>query len=354
MSEQDNQERQVAMVRRWRREVSGQAIFERELERALGLARPEFVRTLEVGGTRSHADVRLPDALQRRLPFGLRRMVGTALFRSPLVHRLDLGVPPTKGEILTVHDLAPLRYPDEGSLPQDARRSIQDAAVVITGSEFTAAEIRDYADRPDVRVVSHGVDERFFTASRHSASKPFPSLLDRPYVLHAGGTSHRKNLRALVRAWPAVRAEFPDLQLAMVGPPSTRRSALVDRSPAITYVGQFERPALIALMRDAEAVVVPSLYEGFGLPVLEALACGVPVVSSNAASLPEVAGGAAILCEPTVDGLAEGLIRSLRGGEHVAALVERGRVRSREFSWARAASQHLDIYDAGLARKSGV
>ena len=101
---------------------------------------------------------------------------------------------------------------------------------------------------------------------------------------------------------------------------------------------------LLAVMAAAAAIVVPSVYEGFGIPALEGMAVGVPVVASARASLPEVCADGALLVEPTVAGLADGLDKALQGGPELDAMVQRGRARAKEFTWEASAAAHADVW----------
>jgi len=164
-----------------------------------------------------------------------------------------------------------------------------------------------------------------------------------PYVLHAGGATRRKNLDALAAAWRRLDA---DGTLVLCGPQHPARERLLADLPRAIYLGHLDHALTVRLMRSAEAVVVPSLYEGFGLPALEAMAVGTPVVAARRGALPEVCGGAAILVEPPAEGLAEGLAEALADG---ARLRELGPRRAAAFTWERAAAQTLAAYEEALA-----
>ena len=178
-----------------------------------------------------------------------------------------------------------------------------------------------------------------------STSRPAGGLgLPERYVLHAGGASQRKNLEALAQAWPRVRLERPAVRLVLAGPPHPRRTALFGRMAGTMLVGRVSDEIMPGLVAGAEAVVVPSLYEGFGLPVLEAMAARVPVVAANTSSLPEVAGGAAILVEPTGSGITEGLLSATSRDSALGALVSAGRDRAGQFTWERSALEHARVW----------
>jgi glycosyltransferase involved in cell wall biosynthesis len=168
---------------------------------------------------------------------------------------------------------------------------------------------------------------------------------ERRYLLHVGTLQPRKNLGRLVAAFAAIASEEPDVELVLAGKRGWGRedpAALAGHLGVGTRVhllGYVPRTELPALYGSATAVVVPSLYEGFGLPVLEALACGVPVAASWGSSLPEVAGSAALYFDPLdVDELAGVLRRLLAEAPLRRRLSEAGPARAREFTWERCAA----------------
>jgi glycosyltransferase involved in cell wall biosynthesis len=254
-------------------------------------------------------------------PLGLRRdgrdldLLHCTTFRGPT----GLGIP----LVLTVHDLAILRYPE--TFPRwhrlygqtALRRTLHAADAIVAVSELTKQEVVDLAGVPAerVRVVPNGVDDVF--------TKEGPAQ-EGDYVLAVATLEPRKNLARAVEA-----AKLAGMELRVVG---ARGWGGVD---VAGWVGEVPDAELAALYRGARAVLYPSLYEGFGLPVLEAMACGTPVVTSRGTAMEEVAGGAAVLADPLdtsalADGLAEAEARR-------AELVPLGLERAREFTWARGA-----------------
>jgi glycosyltransferase involved in cell wall biosynthesis len=247
--------------------------------------------------------------------------------------------------VVTVHDLGFLHFQDEASPGRYWREHLLRARAVVTVSEFSAAEVRTaLGGRVPVHVIPNGVAAAFTTTSPPDAATARRLRLPAHYVLHLGGVTRRKNLGALVEAWRIVHAGFPDVVLAMAGPDDPRRISAAGRTPGIVLLGVLPPAHLPSVVAGAAAVVVPSLYEGFGLPLLEAMAAGIPVVASARAALPEVAGGDAVLVEPTAEGLAEGLALVLEGGTALEARVRAGVERAATFSWERAARAHLRLY----------
>lgn len=324
----------------------GQEIAETQLIAALrdrddGLS----LSDVRVTGFRSAAvaDRRLPLARIGRLPFSAQALIGRALYQGfDLIHRLDLRLPPARYELLTVHDVAPLRFPDEGVFPRTAAASIRSAAAVVCPSEFSAREISSQFGRTDVHVVPNGLDPIFLSARPLGAEDRTRLGLPERWALHTGGATTRKNLEALAEAWRIIAPDQHGLSLVLCGPEDPRRTELFRPLPNTHLIGRVPRELVPRLMASAAVVVVPSIYEGYGLPVLEAMAAGVPLVASNAASLPEVAGPGAILVDPTAHGLAGGITRALAGVPNETLAAARDLAASR--SWAAAASAYATIY----------
>jgi glycosyltransferase involved in cell wall biosynthesis len=269
--------------------------------------------------------------------------------RARLVHRFDLRLPPRLGrEVVTVHDLPPLRFQDEGYLSQRAVTSARTAAGVICPSQFAADEVATLLRPRRVWVVPNGVGDEVATAMPLGADDLARHGIAERYVLHAGGATSRKNLEALAPAWKLVTARCPDTTLVLCGPPHPRRDRLFAGMAGVCYLGRLEPAVVARLMRSAAAVVVPSLYEGFGLPALEGMAAGVPVVAADRGALPEVCGGAALLVPATPEGVADGLLEVLTDGSRAAALRDRGPARAASFSWSSAADATLAVYEEVL------
>lgn len=287
------------------------------------------------------ADVRVSARLFAQLPYALARRRYGAF---DLVHRLDLRCPPAAGrEVVTVHDLPPLRFDDEGLLPRSAAVSARRSAGVICPSDFAAREVRELLGVEHVWVVPNGVDRGFADARPLTDDERVAQGLVQPFVLHAGGATRRKNLPALAAAWEALA---PDALLALCGPHDARRDHAFAKTPNVRYLGHVPHAMVARLMRSAAAVVVPSVYEGFGLPALEGLAAGVPVVAARRGALPEVCGDAAILVEPTPEGLTAGLAEALSAGCRLRAA---GQARAARYTWDAAAAGTLRAYEEALS-----
>jgi glycosyltransferase involved in cell wall biosynthesis len=311
---------------------------------------PWNVRDLVVRSMRSS----LPGA--RRLPLAaltrasplVRREVGRMLYAGDAVtHRMNLELPPAPhSDVITLHDVVAWRFPDESTPVPAAAEEARRAAAVICVSAFSAQEAVDLLGVRDPHVIHNGVDARFFDARAISRHERAALGIDSAYVLHAGGAGKRKNLEALAAAWPRVALERPELQLVLSGPPHPRRTELFSRLPRVQMLGRIHDDLMPGLVAGSSAVVVPSLYEGFGLPVLEAMAANVAVVASDTSSLPEVAGGAGIIVPPTPGGIIDGLLLATSGDSALIAVIEAGRRRASEFTWERTAQEHARVWRA--------
>ncbi|HEY5096753.1 MAG TPA: glycosyltransferase [Acidimicrobiales bacterium] len=330
-------------------EPMGQQVYEHELARRAPEALGDgwdvervVVRTLR---SRLPGTVRLPSRLLADSSPWLRRQVGRAVYREfDVVHRFDLRLPPAPyPEVLTVHDVVSWRFADEARPPSDAAASARRAAVVVCPSQFSADEVSAQLGVTTAVAIPNGVDAAFFATPPLDEDRLAELGVRRPFVLHAGGCTERKNLVGLAGAWPKVQAG-PGTMLVMMGPADARRDRLFAALPGTALIGRVDDATARGVMAAASAVVVPSVYEGFGLPALEAMAVGVPVVAARRSSLPEVCGDAAYLVEPDPAGLAEGLRAALDGGPDVEAMVARGRHRAERFTWEASVSAHAELW----------
>jgi glycosyltransferase involved in cell wall biosynthesis len=313
---------------------------------------PWRVQRVVARSLRSDLDgtLRLPIGMLERGGTGLRRTVGRAVYpRRALVHRMSLTLPPAPREVVTLHDVVAWRFPDEGLPIAAAAGELRAAAAVICVSEATAADAVEMFGLDNTRVVHLGVDARFRDPAPLDAAALRAHGIPGRYLLHAGGASRRKNLPALADAWQRIAARFPDVTLALSGPPHPHRTELFAPLPRVALLGRVDAVQVPGLIAGAEAVVVPSLHEGFGLPVLEAFAAGTVVVAAATSSLPEVAGGAAVLVEPTADDIADGIVAVLDGSADLDGLRARGRARAAEYTWERCALEHAAIWREAAA-----
>lgn len=288
---------------------------------------------------------RLPLGKVATAPGPIRRVVGRALYpNGAVVHRMSLELPPAPVDVVTLHDVVAWKFPDESDPVPASAEEIRRAAAVICVSEFSAAEAADLLGIDPPHVVHHGVDPRFFDAAPATRKQMQALGIRTPFVITTGGASERKNLAGLAEAWPAVRKARPDLTLVLTGPPHPRRTALFAHQPGVVLTGMVDAALVPSLMASAEAVVVPSRYEGFGFPALEGMATGVPVVAANTSSLPEVVGDGALLVAPDAHSIAEGIIDATGDDPEVDRVAARGRARADHFTWQRSLAGHASVW----------
>lgn len=325
--------------------------YELEVMRALEAASADewSFSTIRVGSLRAEvtADVRLPLPLLRRGSTSTARLAGRWAYRgAQLVHRFDLRLPPASvPEVVTVHDLPPLRFSDEGELPSWSVQTASQVALFICPSAFAASEVRELLGVHRTVVVPNGVSSVFHTPDPYSAAELADHGIRGPYILHVGGATERKNLRGLAAAWLDVAEGVPDVSLVLAGPQDERRDQAFAACPRVIKRGYCPSAEVARLMVGARLVVVPSVYEGFGLPAIEAMAAGSPVVAARAGALPEVCGEAALLVEPRGESLAAGIAEVATDDGLRAQLIERGRERAASFTWERTAKGHLMAYE---------
>jgi len=268
--------------------------------------------------------------------------------------------------VLAIFDLAGMRWSDEARLPGWTATVAHRAARVLTISEFSKGELCREFDIPEERVaVTYcGCDhDRFHPLPMPGDAARVASAAERsdaPYVLVSGGLTQRKNVRRMLEAfarYSSISGFSPRLIVTGVQRDSVVGAGYVELARQLGVGREVLLPGYVpdqvmpSLYRRAAAVLVPSLYEGFGLPILEGMASGSPVLTSNAASLPEVAGDAALSVDATsVDALADGLARILTDEPLRATLRTRGIERAATFTWQRCAQQTIAVYQDVAAR----
>jgi glycosyltransferase involved in cell wall biosynthesis len=307
-------------------------------------------RTVTSMRAKARADVRVPQGALSRAPDRGARLLGRWAYRGAhYVHRFDLRLPPAcVPEVVTVHDLPPLRFEDEGSLPGWSLRSARRARLIICPSAFAAREVSELLGASQTWVIHNGISDEVRTATPYSPDELRARSIPARFILHAGGASQRKNLTGLAEAWRLASRVLPDTTLVLAGPPDARRDYAMAGLPRVVKLGFVEHSNVGRLMASALVTVVPSTYEGFGLPALEAMGAGCPVVAVRAGALPEVCGDAAILAETSPESIADGIVRLATCDELWAHMSQLGRIRSEAFSWRRAAQEHLAAYQAAF------
>jgi glycosyltransferase involved in cell wall biosynthesis len=266
-------------------------------------------------------------------------------FNIPLAYRGKL--------LVTVHDILPMAVPKlSGGLRHNLYVRAMMAAIrsrradMISVSEFTASELNRLASVPRERisVIHEAADDCW------SAVLPTTPPRSKPYLLFVGLVKPHKNLIGLLKGFELLRDKWPH-DLVIVG--DRERIVTRDEESArfaeqfgnrVVFTGRVSEPLLEQYVAHADALVVPSLYEGFGLPAIEAMACGCPVIASNAASLPEVCGDAAITFNPhDASDLAAAVVRCIGCPEQRSSMIVRGRQQAARFSWEKAADETASL-----------
>lgn len=293
-----------------------------------------------------------------RVPVPVQLLTG----RVDVFHSPDFTLPPLAGRpsVLTIHDLAFRTVPEcafpslraylEQVVPRNARRATR----VIAVSEQTRRDVVEYLEVPadQVTTILEGVGPEFRPAEQPLVARAEAAALgiDRPYLLAVGTLEPRKNYVRLLEAYARLRERGVEQLMVIAGRPGWLYEPILRRIDELS-LGNYVRlvqpddRVLVALYQAADVFVFPSLYEGFGIPPLEALACGTPVACSATSSLPEVVGDAALTFDAlNVDAIVEAVEHLLSDRELRAVLVRRGKERAAEMTWARAAAETVQVY----------
>ncbi len=257
-----------------------------------------------------------------------------------------------KTQIATIHDLGFMRNPAWFSrkfyyyysfvISKVAKNSLK----IITVSNHSKKEIVELLKVPEdkVAVVHNSISEIFSTVLKNNHTNHYGD-----YILAVSSIDPRKNFERLIAGFN--RMKMPDIKLLIAGDQNsifnnTNLHKLIDGNNNIHFLGYVPDESLAILYKNARAFIYPSIYEGFGIPPLEAMACGCPVIASNTTSLPEVCGDAAYYIDPlSVDSIAEGMYTVLTGEALKQGLIRKGFQRVTLYSWEKAAKQHIKILE---------
>jgi len=298
-----------------------------------------------------------------RLPLPVELLTG----RIDILHSPDFVLPPTLGArtVLTVHDLSFMRYPACSSpallsyLLHSVPRSVERADILLADSQSTKQDLIEllHVAEKRVHVVYAGVESRFAPQEGAELQRALMRYkIEHPFILGLGTLQPRKNFARLIRAYDHLRRQHNvPHQLVIGGGRGWLDEDIYETIETlglrglVRLIGFVHDDDLPALYSAADVFAFPSLYEGFGIPVLEAMGCGTPVVTSSVSSLPEVAGDAALSVWPEdVEALANALWRIIDDGALRNELRQRGFEQVKRFTWSRAATTLLGIY-AGVA-----
>jgi alpha-1,3-rhamnosyl/mannosyltransferase len=283
-----------------------------------------------------------------------------------IFHSIHIRVPPAKKmkTILTVHDCRYLAYPkiykirEVKNYCRQMKKSLERVDVVVAISEFTRQEIIRYFAYPEdrIKVIYNGFSSLRTNKSIYAQAKKFMTKrkITSPYLLVISALDPRKNLDRLIEAFAQCKKDdnaFP--QLAVVGIPSEQwvlsdqavKAKKLDVFNDILVCGVVERDIIIGLIKNAHALCYPSLYEGFGIPPLEAMSLGIPVLAGMSSSIPEVCGNAACLVDPLdINDISCGLSRIVSDSGYRQKLIGAGIKQINNFSWDKTSAQYLNLY----------
>ncbi len=315
-------------------------------------------------GLEGHRHVPLPTRAlyQCWSAFG-RPRVDRLLGGVDLYHATNYFLPPVASarRVVTFYDLTFIKHPEwcspkiVGPFANNVRRFAREADAILTCSEATKRDVVELLGVvPEKITVAYGaVDEGFTPILREAVEERVAAKLGlpTPYLLFVSTLEPRKNIEGLLRAFARIKQEIPHT-LVLAGAPGWNMGDLGARIQSLGLESRVRRMGYVADRADlpalyaaADAFVFPSFYEGFGLPVLEAMTCGCPVIVSNRASLPEVAGDAARYVDPdSMEDIAQAIREVAQGPELRASMRERGLAQARKFSWKACAEATLDVY----------
>jgi len=257
--------------------------------------------------------------------------------------------------VITCHDIMPFQFfGNHNRFSEHYRKkqilAMQRASFIIFISEFTKSDFMKRFDYDEKRtdVIHHGIDSVFHPRNPEVCRRELGLPCNRPIVLHVGTEAPRKNPRTLLEAIKKVRQALPNILLIRIGGkrPETRSwVSELSLTENVAYYGNLEENQLAKYYNAADLFFFPSLYEGYGMPVLEAMKSGCPVVAADATSIPEVTGNAAILHPPRdIEGFALTILRLLNDSTARSDLSARGMKRATDFTWERAAERTLNVY----------
>ena len=283
------------------------------------------------------------------IPYLLRKREYDIFYSSTYIFPLFV-----KGRVfMTIYDLIPLTFPENYGFfkrlyyKKVLSRCIKRAEKIFTVSRSTAMDIEKFfGEREKVVIVPGGVSDEFFPVKGERDEEMLKELsASKPYIIFVGNERPHKNFLNAARAFEILKDRFPSLKFVAAGVSEENALKITGKKiERILCKGDLSDEKISALLRNAELAVMPSFYEGFGLPVLEAMACGCPVITSNTSSLPEVVGSAGIMVNPSNPSeIAEAIVALLRDDEKRNKLREEGLKRVKEFSWEKTASFILSL-----------
>jgi glycosyltransferase involved in cell wall biosynthesis len=289
--------------------------------------------------------------------------VGLASYKDYIYHSPNYYLPPFDGRtVVSFHDLSVYKYPEcqpaarVAYMKRQIPLTLKRADFIISGSDFTRQEIIDFLGWPEDKIVSipYGVGAEYMPYSEHQIHKPLSKIGLKPggYSLCVGTIEPRKNILGLLRGFSRLPVDlqyrWPLVLVGARGWHSEETHSCIEQIQAkgvVRYLGYVPEGVLPFLFAGARAFLFPSFYEGFGIPVIEAMACGVPVMTSNRSSLPEISGGAAHLVTPEDDAqLTDGIRLVLEDEKWRNTTIPLGFEVARRYSWDSTVQQTVEVY----------
>ena len=272
-----------------------------------------------------------------------------------------------KKYILTIHDITPFIFSEEHRLGRPLiyklllPRTLKTADKIITDSNSTKNDLINYFNIPEekIRVILLAADEKFKPLNNKEIREAKQKYsLNFPFILYIGTLEPRKNIPSLIKAFYKLKKKTLQYKLVITGKKGWKYKEIFETIDKlnlqndVVFTGYVSDEDLPALYNAADLFVYPSIYEGFGLPPLEAMACGTPVITSNTSSLPEVVGDAGIMIDPcNVDGLADAMYEVLTKAGLRANMIKKGLERAEMFSWEKCARETLEVYEEVYNKK---
>lgn len=268
--------------------------------------------------------------------------------------------------ITTIHDIIPYILKDQYlnkaykriEFALKTKRAIKHSKIIITDSHYTKKDLMKYFNVPDnkIEVLYLGVDSKFKKIEQPLTKQALKNKLgiEAPYILGIGGTEPRKNVSTLIQAFEQLQQKYQThYSLVIVGRPwpkmEKENSVITQANNKVIYTGYIEDNELVSLYNEADLFVFPSLYEGFGLPPLEAMACGTPVIVSNTTSLPEIVGDAGYYIDPrNPEQISEAIWHVLSDASLRESLITKGFERVKFFNWDDSVNKIIEIYKKNI------
>ncbi|MFC1612506.1 glycosyltransferase family 4 protein [Patescibacteria group bacterium] len=255
-----------------------------------------------------------------------------------------------KKTFTTIHDIGFKRFPESYSWLQrllqnfGTKRALSRAQTIFVPSEFTKKELKEVYGAPSEKITTTHLGSEAEPDTAVSSLIIEKYKIKKPYLFYVGRLEKKKNIENIIRAFEIFSAQNPNYSLVLAGSPGYGFNNVKCQMSNVKCLNWIPTEDLPALMAEADIFLYPSLYEGFGIPILEAFSCGTPVITSNRASMPEVAGGAANLVNPeSPEEIASAIQQILNNIELKQNLINKGLKRSQAFSWYKCALETLEI-----------